>query len=140
MSQPERGGMPTPHPQGIPMVNPSPLNFQTTVTGGQFPVVEQGEDGQPRTVLKEHIIIFHSTPAGTMVAIWDLAAAEKIALDIYNGVRKMRANIVIPGDGSNLREIARDAMDKALEEREAKSGEYPDEYDQLEDPNAPNET
>lgn len=135
--QPEQGGMPTPHPQGIPMVNPTPLDHKTTVTGAQFPVVEQGEDGQSKMVLKDHIIVFHSTPAGTAVMVWALDVAEKISLDVYAAIRRMKSNLIVPGDGSNLREISRDMMNKALEEREV---EYPDEYDQLEEPNATDET
>jgi hypothetical protein len=94
------------------------MSHKTTVTGAQFSVIEEGEDGESRQVLKEHVVIFHSTAAGTAVAVWALDTAEKIALDIYAAVRKMRSNIVIPGDGSNLREIVREAMEKHLKEQE----------------------
>lgn len=116
--QPERGGMPTPHPQGVPMVNPQPLPFQTTVTGAQAPIVEQGEDGEDKTVLKEFVVLFHSTPAGTMIAMWDLDAAEKIALDLYGAVKKLRSNIVLPDGSQSLQQIVREAMEKELRTKE----------------------
>ena len=115
--QPERGGMPTPHPQGVPLVNPAPLDHKTTVTGAQFPVVEE-VNGEQKTVLKEHVVVFNSTPGGTAYMVWAIDVAEKIALDIYGAVRSMRSNIVLPGDGSNLRQISRDMMNKALDEKE----------------------
>ena len=118
MSQPERGGMPTPHPQGVPLMNPTPLDHKTTVTGAQFPVVEEGEDKKNRLVLKEHVVIFHSTPGGTNYLVLELAVAEKIALDIYSAVKRMRTNIIVPGDGSHLRDVARDEMEKKLGEEE----------------------
>ena len=111
--------MPTPHPQGVPLVNPAPLDHKTTVTGAQFPVMDPGDgSGEPKLVLKEHVVVFHSTPAGTATMVWELDVAEKIALDVYGAVRRMRSNIVLPGDGSNLREISRDMMNKALDEKE----------------------
>ena len=114
--QPE-GGMSQQQPQGIPMVQPMPVEHKTTVTGAQFPVVEEGEDGTPRTVMKSFVLVFHSTPSGTAVMVWDLDAAEKIALDIYGGARTMRSNIVLPSNGSSLQDIARAAMEKALREK-----------------------
>lgn len=120
MSQPERGGMPTPHPQGVPMVNPQPLAFQTTVTGAQFPVMTQEEGQEPKLLLKEHVVLFHSTPAGTAVMVWDIAAAEKIAKDIYAACHKMKTNIILP-DGQSARGMAEKALDdyaKSLEDDE----------------------
>jgi len=110
MSQPERGGMPTPHPQGVPMVNPQPLQFQTTITGAQFPVVEKGDD-ENKLVLKEHVVLFHSTPAGTAIMVWDIPAAEKIAKDVYAACHRMKSNIILPNS-----QDARGIAGKALEE------------------------
>jgi hypothetical protein len=120
MSQPERGGPPQPHPQGVPMVNPSPLDHLTTVTGAQFPVVEEAPDGngERRLVLKEHVVVFHSTPAGTAVLVLQLDKAEKIAMDIYGAVRRMRSNIVLPEGTTSIQEIVREAMEKHLKEQE----------------------
>lgn len=119
MSQPERGGMPTPHPQGVPMVNPQPLDHMTTVTGAQFPVLVRGEN-ENKMVLKEHVVIFHSTPAGTAILVWDLDKAEKIAKDVYAACHKMKTNIILP-DGQSARGMAEKALEeyaKSLDDKE----------------------
>jgi hypothetical protein len=102
------------------MVNPAPLNHLTTVTGAQFPVIQEAPegDGERRLVLEEHVVVFHSTPAGTAVLVLTLDKAEKIALDIYGAARKMRSNIVLPeGTGQSLREMTREMMEKHLREK-----------------------
>lgn len=115
MQQPnEGGGLPTPPPQGVEMVDPQPLTFRTTVTGAQFPVMEPQENGQPKMTLKEHVVVFHSTPAGMAVMVWDLPAAEKIAKDVYAACHRMKTSLIVP-DGTSARDIAEQALEKHIQ-------------------------
>lgn len=113
--QPE--GMSAPQPQNIPTVPPQPLPFSSAVTVGQFPHQEPDDEGKPRVTLKDFVLLFHSTPAGTAVCIWDIEKAKKIAVDIYSAANQAQSGIVMPDGSQSLQQMVRESLEKHLREK-----------------------
>jgi hypothetical protein len=79
----------------IPVIEPYPLRCLTTVTHKPFAIRATPED-----VVKNFVVLYHSTPSGMAIAMWLPVDARKIARSMLVHAKQAETGLILlGGDG-----------------------------------------